>query len=571
MVRNLLPKRLENLIDQGAKLGFATRSALRKAAKTAIKGKFDKHVKTASHLVAVSRGAYFDESEALRVVDFIETLLVHSKGDYAGQPFILIPWQKFDVIYPVFGWRRKSGVRLYRRAYIEVPKKNGKSTFAAALEIYLCVGDREIGAEVYSAATTTKQASIVYSHAEAMIKASPALASKFRLQTSKKLATFPATNSKIEALSSDVEANEGWDIHGLIIDELHAWKDRTFWETLRYGGAARSQPLSITITTAGVDRNSICYEQHQYAEAIIKGEKFDPSFFGVIYAADKKDDPMDPKTWFKANPSLGYCLDLEQFEEDALEASNSPTKVNSFKRYRLNIWTQSIEGFINLVKWGKCAGKNLRADLRGCECYVGLDLASVSDLAAAVFVFPYDDGGFAWIPFFWIPEESAHEREKRDGVAYRTWGEQGHLSMTPGARIDQKQILRDILELAKEFDIREIAVDRWNAEWLVHELDDEEIEVSLFGQGFRSMNEPTKKLEALVLGYEIEHPDNPVLNWCIANLCIEKDAADNYKPSKRRSKEKIDGAVGGIMGMGTYLMAEKDSDWLEEDEEIKTV
>ncbi len=452
------------------------------------------------------------------------------------------------MIAPLFGWLRPDGTRRYRHGYISTGKKSGKSAIFSGLSLYLLVGDHEPGAEVYSAAVDRDQASIVFNEAANMVEASPQLASRLNVVRSTKRVTFPRTRSFYRALSADVPAKEGLNAHAVLIDELHAQRSRELWDTLRYAGAARRQPLHLSVTTAGFDRHSICWEQHDYAQKVLSGVIEDPSFFAFIAAAEPDDDWTDPAVWRKANPSFGITINPEQFAEDFREARESPAKENSFRRYRLNQWTQQDVRWISLEKWDACGGP--LAELEGRSCFAGLDLSSTTDITALVLVFPGDEDRYDVLPFFWIPEEGAGNRERRDRVPYVRWSRGGQIEATEGNVVDYDRIRKRINELGERHHIQEIAIDRWNATQLATQLMGDGFEVVEFGQGYASMNWPCKKLEELVLAGRIAHAGHPVLRWMASNVSIETDAVDNWKPSKKRSSERIDGIVALVMAVG---------------------
>ncbi len=496
---------------------------------------------------AVLAGCRFDIKAAERVRTFFQQFLRHSKGEWAGQPFELLDWQWREIIAPLFGWLRADGTRRYRRGYIEVPKKNGKSTLFSGLSLYLLAGDKEPGAEIYSAAVDREQASIVFRESANMVETSASLASHLNVVRSTKRITFPRTRSFYRALSADVPAQEGLNAHAVLIDELHAQKTRQLWDTLRYAGASRRQPLQLAITTAGFDRHSICWEQHDYALKVLDATIEDTSFFAFISAADQEADWTDPDVWLQANPSFGITIDAGQFAEDCREAQESPAKENSFRRYRLNQWTEQEVRWLKMEKWDAC--DDAPGSLEGKHCFAGLDLSSTTDVTALVLVFPEEDR-FSVLPFFWIPEEGSKQRERRDRVPYPQWVKQGLIEATPGEVIDYDRIRAKINELGKQYDIREIAIDRWNATQLATQLGGDGFEIVAFGQGYASMNWPTKKLEEVVLAGKLAHGGNPVLRWMASNVSIETDAADNWKPSKKKSVERIDGIVALIMALG---------------------
>lgn len=488
-----------------------------------------------------------------RVVHFFEKVLRHSKGQNAGQPFTLLPWQH-HVMRELFGRLNPDGTRQHRVGYIELPKKQGKSTTLAGIALYMTAFDSEPGAEVYGAACDREQAGIIYREAASMVRASPALSRHLEVIDSRKTIVHKASNSFYRVLSADAFRAEGLNIHALLFDELHAQRDRRLWDALRYGGAARRQPLLLSITTAGFDRKSICWEQHAYAERCIADQSVDPAFFGCIYAAAPDDDWKDPKTWHKANPSLGQTITEESFAADAREAEQSPSKLNAFLRYRLNVWTTQDVRWLSPDAWAKC-GKPLDADLAKREWYGGLDLASTTDLSALVLVSQASDGTFDVLPFFWVPEINAAERTLRDKVDYVGWIRDGHIRSTDGNVTDYDVIRRDINELAKQYNIRQLGIDRWNATQLATQLQGDGINVIGYGQGYASMTSPCRQLETLVLSERIRHAGHPVLGWMAANVAVQTDHQGNMKPSKSKSTERIDGIVALVMALGLHATA----------------
>src|SRR5437867_9476418 len=328
---------------------------------------------------------WFDEEAAERACSFFEDMLVHVKGEWAGQPFVLEPWQR-DIARSLFGWKRRDGTRRYRIAYIEVPKKNGKSTLVAGIGLYLLTADGEQGGEVYSAAADREQAAIVFSTAKSVVQASPELAA--RCETYHRSIVVPRTGSSYKVLSADVPTKHGLNPSGILFDELHAQPNRELWETLVTGGAARRQPLVVAITTAGYDRQSICYELHDHAVKVRDGIIHDDAFLPVIYAADEAGDWTDPKVWKKANPSLGVSVKVDFIREECERAKENPRKQNSFRRLHLNQWTEQSTRWIDMGVWAECAGAVDAEALQGRICYAGLDLSSTTDLSAFVLLFP---------------------------------------------------------------------------------------------------------------------------------------------------------------------------------------
>ena len=466
----------------------------------------------------VGDGCWFDVKAAKRVADFFVKFLRHSKGDFAGKPFEFLPWQRDDVMGPLFGWQRSDGTRRYRRAYIEVAKKNGKSSLCSGIALYMMLADGEPGAEVYSAAYTRDQASIIFRECASMVERSDSLKPYLTVNRSIKRINSRNDRSWIQAISKEHSSAEGINAHCLIFDELHTQKSRDLWDTLLYAGAARRQPLFVSITTAGWDRTSICWEQHQYAEGVIDGTIEDSSFFAYIAAADEDDEWTDPAVWRKANPSMGVTLNEEAFAESCIEAQNSPAKENAFRRYRLSQWTQQSDRWMSMDNWDACDSPVDVESLRGRECWVGGDLATTTDIASIVCVFPpqAEDEPFKVLPFFWVPEQLPRDANQ----AYPAWIKSGHLETTPGNVTDYEFIRARIVELADAlgFVVRMITFDPWNATHLVTQLEGQDgFNVKMFRQGFASMTAPMKELDRLILSKRVAHGGHPVLRWMAGN------------------------------------------------------
>ena len=491
-------------------------------------------------------GYWYDESAAQRVVDFFERYLRHIKGRWAGCGFELMPWQRDDIIKPLFGWKRPDGTRKYRIAYIEIPRKSGKSTMAAGLALYLLLADGEQGGEVYSAAVDRAQAGIVFEAAKQMLQASPPLREK--AQVFKRSITVLGTASKYEELSADAPNKHGLSASGIVFDELHAQPNRELWDVLTTSTGAREQPLVIAITTAGYDRNSICWEQHEYARRVQAGVVDDSSFFSYIAAADEEDDWRDPKIWKKANPGMGTTITKEYLATEAKRAMEIPAYQNTFRRLHLNQWTQQESRALDIAAWDASAGMVIPERLKGQACFAGLDLASTTDIAALVLVFPSDEG-YEVLPFFWIPAENMREREARDRVPYSTWARQGFVMPTPGNVIDYAAIRQKINVLGGLYNIREIGHDPWNATQLALELDGDGFKMISVRQGYQSMSPGTKELLRLVMAKKLVHSGNPVLRWMADNLAVKQSPEGNLRPDKDKSMAKIDGIVALIMAI----------------------
>ena len=494
------------------------------------------------------RGLRFDETAARHALAFFG-VLHHSKGEWAGQTFAPNGWEVF-IIASLFGWKRADGTRRFRRAYIEVPRKNGKSTLLAGLGLYLLAADNEPGAEVYSAATKRDQARIVHGEAIRMVKSSPMLSKEIAVYRDN--LNILATASKYEPLGADSDTLDGLNVHAAVVDELHAHKTRGVIDVLDTATGARRQPLIVEITTAGWDRQSICFEHHDYSRQVLEGSLPDDSWFAFIAAADKDDDWQDPATWAKANPNLGISVKLDDLKRKAARAARVPAEQNTFKRLHLNIWTEQSERWLDMDEWNACETAIDWPLFNGRECYAGLDLASTTDIAALVLLFPNSEGAqisFDVLPFFWVPEDSAEERTQKGNVPYTTWIALGLIEATSGNVIDYKAILARLIELRGMYDIKGVAYDRWGSTQLIRDMQDEGFEVIPFGQGFASMTAPTKELMNCVLTRRIRHDGNPVLRWMASNMVVQQDPAGNLKPDKAKSSEKIDGMVALIMAL----------------------
>jgi phage terminase large subunit-like protein len=496
---------------------------------------------------------WFDAGAAELAVDFFRECLVHTKGELAGQPLRLAPWQAEQIIRPLFGWKRADGTRRYREAYIEVPKKNGKSTLAAGIALYMLFADGEIGAEVYSCAGDKDQARIVFNDAKLMRAMSPELRKRSRAYKDA-IAVLP-TASKYQVLSSDAPTKHGLNPHAILFDELHVQPNRELWDTVTTGVAARRQPLIVAITTAGYDRASLCWEKHDYALKVRDGSIADPHFLAVIYAASEQDDWRDPATWAKANPNYGLSVKPEYFLGQIKKAEDSLAYLNTFKRLHLNLWTESLTRWLPPDGWQACGGLVDADALAGRPCYAGLDLSTTTDLTAFALLFPPAAGEALWslLTYFWCPEAMIRRRSQRDRVPYDVWAREGFLRSTPGDVVDYDIVRSDIRALGTRYRIHEIAYDRWNASQLVTQLQEDGARLTPFGQGFASMSAPTKDFEKLIVGQKLRHGDQPVLRWMAANVVLAKDAADNWKPTKAKSTGRIDGVVASIMALGCAL------------------
>jgi len=532
---------------------------------------------------------YFDAEAADHVCDFFPTFLVHTKGEWAGQPFILEPWQR-DFLRKAFGWKRRSdGLRRYRVVYVEVPKKNGKSQLAAGIGLYLLHCDDEPGAEIYSLAADRSQAAIVFNEAAKMCRKSRLL--NARSEILRRSIFAPSSMSIYQVLSADVPTKHGLNPHGILFDELHVQDSRELWDTISTGRGARRQPIMFALTTAGFDKKTLCGEMHDKALKVRDGIVEDESFLPVVYGIKEGEDWESEEVWKRVNPNWGVSVKPEFIEEEYREAKESFAFQNTFRRLHLNDWVTQVVRWVDAEKWRACGGEQdwtlMREALRGKPCFAGLDLSTVTDLSALVLVFDstirpdskfypteedieasgvplmpgweYGDPLPAYdvLPWFWCPAEGIRIRARKDRVPYDQWRDESALIATEGDAVDHGAIRKKIQDLGREFLIQEIAVDAWNAHKLITELESEDgFIVARVSQGFGSMNAPTKELDALYRRRQIRHGGHPVLAWCADNVSIDKDHYDNWKPSKKKSSERIDGIVALVMALSRALLSQ---------------
>ena len=503
--------------------------------------------------------SHYDKKTADRAVRFIEQLK-HTKGKWAGKPFWLFPWQE-RVVRDIFGILDERGKRQFRTAYVEIPKKNGKSELAAAIALYLLYADREPSAEVYGAAADRQQASIVFDVAHQMVKMTPGLMKRSKIIGATKRIVNYSNSGFYQVLSAEVATKHGLNVSGLVFDELHAQPNRKLYDVLTKGsGDAREQPLYFLITTAGTDRESICYELHQKARDILDGRKIDHTFYPVVYGLGDDEDWQDEENWYKCNPSLGQTITIERVRDMYREAVDNPAEENVFKQLRLNMWVSSLTRFMpeNIYNLGDDP-IDLEA-LKGRDCYGGLDLSSTGDITAFVLMFPPgdEDEKYIMLPFFWVPEDTIPIRVRRASVPYDVWKQQGYLMATEGNVVHYGFIEEFIKELGETYHIKEIAVDRWNATMLTQNLEGDGFTMVPFGQGYASMSPPTKEFYKLLMEGQIIHGGNPVMRWMAGNVVVDTDPAGNIKPTKARSPEKIDGIVAAIMALDRCIRHDGD-------------
>lgn len=498
------------------------------------------------------RGLRFDVSAAEWALEFFETVFQHSKGEWAGTAVHLEPWEQF-IIGSVHGWMRADGTRRFREVYIEIPRKNGKSFLASGEAIVLTFFDGEAGAEGYAAATKRDQARIVWDEAKRMVKKSPFLSRRIRTLVANM--HDPSTESKFEPLGADDDSMDGLNPQVVVIDELHAHKNRKVVDVLRTATGARRQPLIFKITTAGYDRRSVCWQEHEYACNVLEEIFTDDEMFGYIATIDEGDDWTQEAVWRKANPNFGVSIKPENMAAAVRRAVAIPGEQNAFLRLRLNVWTEQESRWLSLEDWNACGGAVDPYALVGRDCWLGLDLSNTIDLTAAAVVFAPDEEDVVDIVMhFWIPEESMRNRSLRDRVPYDVWVKDGFISATPGNVVDYDQVERDILEIGAMYHPKEVAIDPFNATQVSAHLIAAGLNVVDVRQGYLTLNAPTKELGRRVVSKGLRHGGNPVLTWNASNVVVQQDPSGNIKPDKGKSIERIDGVSAVVNALGRMLL-----------------
>ncbi|WP_282125641.1 terminase large subunit [Marinifilum flexuosum] len=490
----------------------------------------------------------FIDDKAQKVLDFFDLLSLPD-----GSPFILQGWQCF-IIANLFGFYTKKGKRRFRYSYIEVPRKNGKSTFSAGIALYMLTADGEMNARVYLAATSAGQTKEIHEPACSMVRFTKML--NKHLNYNKLQINFPLTGSYIERIPANPDKQDGKNVFFAVCDELHEHPNNKLYNVLKNGMGSRESPMISSITTAGFNRDSFCYNLRRICIDILDGTLKDDGQFAMIFTLDKDDDWMDSKVWKKANPNLGVTIREDAFESDFIQAQNNISEHVEFQTKRLNVWTDASTVWIPRKTWLNAPKYDVES-LKGMDCYMGIDLANTSDITAITLAFPLDDNRVFLLPYFWIPEDTLSQRLK-EGYNYDIWVQSGFIETTPGNVTDYEFILQRIFDLATIYNIQGIAYDPWNSTHFASRLSDEGVGAICrpFRQGFKSFNFPTKEFERLALSGKLLHNDNPVLTWMLGNTELARDPAGNIKPDKSKSPDKIDGIVSSIMGLGELLEEE---------------
>jgi phage terminase large subunit-like protein len=498
---------------------------------------------------------YFDEMEASRVIAFI-SMLRFTAGDYAGQKFMMSDWQSWHVA-TLFGWRKKGNhKRRFQKSYLEVARKNGKTELAGAILLYGLIADNEYGAQCFSAATTIKQASESFNTSKEMarrlMKDSAKANDLLKVQLH---SIFTKTNSFIQALSSEHDKHDGLRPHICVVDEYHAHKNNKMLGVLDTGTGSRSQPVIYIITTAGFNKTYPCYseERHNVVQ-VLQGHRFDETLFGMIFTLDEGDDWQDSDVWVKSNPNIGRTPTWDYMHRAMNDARNKGQSQRvHFLTKNLNVWTDASSVWIKAEDWKALALPDIEPQH---GIYLGIDLSSVSDITAVATLSEVqnEDYNVYLKIYYYVPEKTARDRQDIDGVPYLRWAEEGHITLTPGNITDYDAVREHINALHEQVNVAHIAIDPWNAWQIAANLQGDGLNIEAYRQGFLSMSEPTKQLERWVMSGKIRHDGNPVTEWMLGNVEIERDAAGNIKPSKAKSPEKIDGISAAVTCIGGYLV-----------------
>ena len=518
---------------------------------------------------------HFDQDKADHAIKFFKNLK-HTKGRWKGVPFTLMDWQ-IEALTNIFGTVRDNGYRQYNTAYIEIPKKMGKSETGAGVALYCLTADSENAAEVYGCASDRQQASIVFDVAVDMVDQNASLKKNIKPVLSQKRLVYLPTRSFYQVLSAESYSKHGFNVHCVVFDELHSQPNRGLFDVMTEGsGDARTQPLYFIITTAGddPDRTSIGWEIHSLAQDILTGAKVDPTFYSMLYGIDRENkriwtgreyqsvdevDWKDPELWARVNPSIDHTVPMDKVVGQFTRAQGNPSREKNFRWLRLNSWEKiKLSKWLGVDFWDLCKSKIDLDRLKGRPCYGGLDLSSKIDMTSFVLLFPPDDINKNWIvlPWFWLPEDNITQRVDKDGVPYNVWVNQGYLQTTPGNVIDYKFIEEFIIKLKDKYNIRQIGYDPWNAMQTAIRLEDAGLTVAEVRQGAKSMSAPMKELEQLAMGKKISHNGHPILRWNVGNVEIKTDENENIRPVKGRGTERIDGLVATINAMNRALLNE---------------
>ena len=502
--------------------------------------------------VATAEDCTFDAEIAQLAIDFFAEELCLIEGVPGYPAFVLEDWQK-AIIANLFGWLRPDGTRRYTEAFLMIPRKNGKTPLMAGVINHVAYNEDEPGGQIYSSAGEKNQAALIFRHVAGMIQRNPELDKRAKIYKTYKSAEFYGGDCIYNALSADANTKHGQNAHLIINDELHVHKTRDLIDTLETSTASRKQPLVIHITTAGYDKETICYEKYDYACKVRDGVINDSSFLPVIYEIKQADYDRwdDPVVWEYCNPNLGISVNRDYLEKQCQKAKAIPAKENTFRRLHLNQWTEQECRWLSVKAWQDC-NVELRSD-NGIIWIGGLDLSTTTDLTAFTALGFDSLGNLHWHSWPFIPKDNATKREHQDGVPYLTWARQGKITLTDGNVVDYNVIQDHILKMHQIYNFAEIAYDPYNATQMILNLQDKGIECTPYGQGIKNISPPCKALEALLLAGKIAHDDHPVLNWCVSNVTVKQDENENIKPVKPKNFKRIDIIVAGLMALGRLI------------------
>ena len=511
----------------------------------------DYWIRTKADERAVALGYRWDQEAVDHVLNFFPRFLRLSTGQFAGRPFVLEAWET-DFLSRLYGWKRPDGTRRFRETYVEICKNNGKTSLLAGLSLYAM--KEEPGAEVYQGALNGKQADVLYREAAKLVKASPQLRKHFRVKKYNKTIVFEANDARLESMTADAQAKDGVNSSLTIFDEIHRWgSNRRLYDVMKGAGAARLQPLLVSLTTAGDDSSVFCRELHDIAVAIAAGDDSNLEFLGIIHGLTPEDDVEDEDNWKKANPALGTILSIDFFRSEFEQARKIPARLKNFLRLHLGLWQKSENVWLDMPLWDR-AGDPVLGDLawwKGRNVVAALDLSSVKDLTSLTLT-TMEAGNVAWKSIYFLPEETVIERSENDGVPYDQWVEEGYALETEGNATDFEAIRNHLHELRDSgINIASVVIDPWNAAHLASLLIQDGFEVYFFRQNFANFNGPCQEVERRLLNGSLIHDANPITRWCAGNCTVKHDPAGNMRPTKAKAqKNRVDGVLSGIMALG---------------------
>ena len=508
---------------------------------------------------------YTVDMERARLHLGLLTTLKHTGGALAEVPFRLLPFQVEFVIQSLCVVYRDTGLRKHREATMFIPRKNGKTELGAALNLVMLFQDKEKQKEIYSIASETQQAAILYKACVSMMKQSPRLSKLVKQYKAEKKLEYDHDGilDEYKVLSAIAGTKDGLKTSTLFADEPHSYPDSALFDVVQEGSAHRLEPITFLLSTAGYNKQGFFHRKLNYAKQVMDGTLDNPSIYLMDFSLDDEEDWENSDGWKDCNPALGFGVNMGYLNDKFHKAQHSASDEVSFKTKHLNLWVDAAITWIRSKDW--ITSNQLEfteKDLYGRECYIGLDLSSTTDLTTYVLSFPNDKGGYEVLTRTFIPKDNAVKRSKEDKVSYLQWEKEGFMTLTPGNIIDYEEIYRHIMTDVGKFDVRELSFDRWNATALITKLTEQGVECVGFGQGYKSMSPAVKSVEALVLQQKLNHGNNPVLSWCVANVAIEVDAAENMKIDKSKAVERVDCAVALAMSIGrAESFREQEADW----------